>query len=98
MEHKKRRDKQIVRRAYRRNDSLTRAFFLFRTENMEKGRAEFAYLRHVHGEPIPGKSAAYPADGYYCPNCNYPLGSDVAQLLETMFICPACSQGERYWP
>jgi len=94
----RKRAEQIVRRAYRRNDSLTRAFFHFRTESMEKGRGEFAYLRHVQGEPIPGKSAAYPADGYYCPNCNYPLGSTVEQLLETMFLCPACSQGERYWP
>jgi hypothetical protein len=89
---------RIVRRAYRRNDSLTRAFFTFRTDNMEKGRAEFAHLRHIQGEPIVGKNSVYPADGYYCPDCNHPLGAEVQQLLDSMFLCPACNRDERYWP
>jgi hypothetical protein len=65
---------------------------------MEKGRAEFAHLRHIQGEPIVGKNSVYPAYGYYCPDCNHPLGADVQQLLDSMFLCPACNRDERYWP
>jgi hypothetical protein len=94
----RRRAERVVRRAYRRNDGLTRAFFNYRTENMEKGRSEFAHLRHMQGDPIPGKNTRFPADGYYCPDCNHPLGADVQQLMDAMFHCPACGGDERYWP
>lgn len=92
------RAEKILRRAYRRNDNLTRAFFRSRTETMEKGRSEFAHLRRTQGEPIPGRNSTYPADGYYCPVCHHPLGADIQKLMDAMFLCPACNNGERYWP
>lgn len=89
---------RIVRRAYRRNDALTRAFFEFKTANL-KNPAEFAHLWRLQGTPIEGRAAeVYPSDGYYCPTCTYYLGGNVEKLLEDQFLCPRCNSGERYWP
>ncbi len=89
---------RILRRAYRRNDALTRSFFEFRTEGLQNP-AEFAHLRRLQGMPIEGRSAEfYPTDGYYCPRCHGWLGGDIQKLLDAQFRCPACNLDERYWP
>ena len=92
-----RRAEQILRRAYRRNDGLTRAFFEFRTGNLQNA-AEFAHLKHLQGEPIPGReSEVFPNDGYYCPQGHW-LGGDIQRLRDAQFLCTVCNTGERYWP
>jgi hypothetical protein len=89
---------RIVRRAYRRNDALTRAFFDYKTANL-KHPAEFAHLWRLQGTPIEGRAAeSYPSDGYYCPACHYLLGGSIEKLQEDQFLCPRCATGERYWP
>jgi hypothetical protein len=89
---------KIVRRAYRRNEALTRAFFELKTSNL-KNPAEFAHLWRLQGTPIEGRAAeVFPNDGYYCPTCTYYLGGTVQKLLEDQFLCPRCNTGERYWP
>jgi hypothetical protein len=89
---------RIIRRAYRRNDALTRAFFEYKTANL-KNPAEFAHLWRLQGTPIEGRPAeVYPGDGYYCPTCAYFLGGNVEKLLADQFLCPRCNTGERYWP
>jgi len=89
---------KLVRRAYRRNDALTRAFFDFKTENL-RNPAEFAHLKQLQGTPIDGRPGeAYSNDGYYCPTCHQWLGGDIGRLLESQFLCSACNTGERYWP
>lgn len=89
---------RIIRRALRRNDGLTRAFFNYKTANLAEKTAQFAHLYHRQGDPIPESSSVYPADAYYCPVCHHVVGSSVEQLLEAMFLCPRCNTGERYWP
>lgn len=89
---------RIARRYYRRSDSLTRAFFEFKTENMDIGRSEFSYLWHRAGDHIEGSSETYLSDAYYCPKCRFALGKEVQDLLNGMFRCPSCNDGERYWP
>jgi len=89
---------RILRRAYRRNDRLTRAFFDYKTENLAEKTAQFAHLYHRQGDPIPESGSVYPADAYYCPACHHALGATVEQLLEAMFLCPRCNTSERYWP
>jgi hypothetical protein len=89
---------RIVRRAYRRNDALTRAFFDFKTGNLTNP-AEFAHLWRLQGTPIEDRAGeVYPSDGYYCPSCHYLLGGKIEQLLEDQFLCPRCNSGQRYWP
>lgn len=89
---------RIVRRAYRRNDTLTRAFFDYKTAGLTDP-AEFAHLRRLQGEPIENQPGQlYPADGYYCPKCHHLLGGGIQNLLEGQFLCPRCNTGERYWP
>lgn len=88
----------ILRRAFRRNDSLTRAFFDLRTQDLARQQAEFAHLYHMQGDPIAGKNTVYAANGYYCPVCNLFLGGTIQALLDGMFYCPACNSGQRYWP
>ncbi len=92
-----RRAEQIVRRAYRRNDLLTRAFFDFRTEKLTNP-AEFAHLWRLQGAQIEGRNEAYASNGYYCPTCHYLLGGEIAKLLEEQFLCQRCNSGQRYWP
>jgi hypothetical protein len=89
---------RIVRRAYRRNEALTRAFFEFRTAGVQNP-AEFAHLRRFQGDPIEGRAGeSYLSDGYYCPRCHHWLGENIQQLRDAQFLCPICNTGERYWP
>jgi hypothetical protein len=93
-----RRSERILRRAYRRNEQLTRAFFEFKTQNL-RNPAEFAHLWRIQGTPIESRaSEQYPSDGYYCPTCNYLLGGKLERLMEEHFLCPRCNTGQRYWP
>ncbi len=92
-----RRAERIMRRAYRRSDGFTRAFFDFRTQDLQNV-SEFAHLRQLQGAPIQGReNESYPADGYYCPT-GHLLGSDIQKLRAAQFLCPVCNTGERYWP
>ncbi len=89
---------RIVRRAYRRNDILTRAFFDYKTASLTNP-AEFAHLRRLQGMPIEDRAGqVYPSDGYYCPDCHHLLGGSIEKLLEEQFLCPRCNTGVRYWP
>lgn len=91
------RAERIVRRAFRRSDELTRAFFDYRMEGV--GPSEFTILQKKAGDPIPGRpSQCFPADGYYCPDCWRRLGTELGDLLAALFRCPACNTEERYWP
>jgi len=88
---------RIIRRAYRRNDALTRAFFDYRTEGV--GPNEFSHLKRLQGVAIEDRPGEiYPSDGYYCPRCHQWLGAEVQSLLESQFRCKACHTDERYWP
>ncbi|MCC6730231.1 MAG: hypothetical protein IT208_12915 [Chthonomonadales bacterium] len=88
---------RIVRRAYRRNDALTRAFFDMKTRGVDP--SEFAHIRRSAGTPIEGSgSGTYQADGYYCPQGHHWLGAEMQKLLEGQFRCPVCNTEERYWP
>ncbi len=93
-----RKAEKILRRAYRRNESLTRAFFNLKTLAL-KNAAEFAHLWRMQGTPVEEETAqSYPSDGYYCPRCHYLLGGSLDKLLEDRFLCPRCNSGDRYWP
>jgi hypothetical protein len=91
---------RLLRRAYRRNDGLTNAFFEYKTEGLTGtgAIAEFAHLRRLQGSPKEDGSGTYQNDGYYCPACHNYLGGDVQRLLDGQFRCPACNTEERYWP
>lgn len=89
---------RIIRRAYRRNDGLSRAFFDYLTENAGDP-AEFAHRWKLQGMEIevPGKSGTYGDNGYYCPGGHW-LGKSIEKLRDDQFLCRTCNNGERYWP
>jgi hypothetical protein len=88
---------EILRRAYRREPALKRAFFDFKVADIAQGRAAFAHLWHLENTSLPDDSGnVYSVSAYYCPNCHAPLGKEPEDLYKSMFICNACK--EEYWP
>ncbi len=87
---------RILRRAYGRDPILADAFFVYETEASKNAGNLFSHLFKMKGQAMPDSTEEYPANAYYCPQCNILLSDNVEALRAAHFLCPRC--GDRYWP